>query len=137
MLCWKIQTTTQEVIGYAKKQRVTIFHGGETPLHSFIDLKVVTRLDCMQEPINEMGFFVANGSQLLSKAKCEKFKWKVNKEEFEAELRALPCKKCDVFLGNQWLQQFRLIKDDFQQSNIAFKHKVCIQWQNFPCVMGK
>ncbi|XP_052205446.1 uncharacterized protein LOC127810169 isoform X2 [Diospyros lotus] len=62
-----------------------------------------------------------NGNQVVSKSACVGFCWKMQGEEFEADLRLLKLGGCDIVLGVDWMKNVSPIIFDFNKMEVMFK----------------
>lgn len=51
---------------------------------------------------------------------CKGFKWEMQGVEFQADMRVLQLKGCDMVLGIQWLATLGPVKWDFQNLSMDF-----------------
>lgn len=73
--------------------------------HNFLDESTAKRLKCSLISTQPLSVIVANGSKVMSKSACANFRWEMQGEEFEADLRLLKLGGCDVVLGVDWMKQ--------------------------------
>ncbi|CAL5378579.1 unnamed protein product [Camellia sinensis] len=64
---------------------------------------------------------VADGTKLMSTAICKGFRWEMQGTEFQADMRILQLKGCDMVLGIQWLATLGPVKWDFKNLSMEFQ----------------
>ncbi|CAM8880125.1 unnamed protein product [Rhodiola kirilowii] len=107
------------VIGQCGKRKLYILiDPGST--HNFIDVTVAKDIGCLLEPVPPMPVAAANGNQMSSAYKCDKFSWNMQGYQFVAAVRTLPLDCCDIVLGVQWLMTLGPIWWDFSNLRMEF-----------------
>ena len=71
--------------------------------HNFLSSKVAKRVDCCWQKARGIRVTVANGHELHCTALCSDFRWRMQGQEFIAEVYVLPLETYDLILGTQWL----------------------------------
>ncbi|KAL6338580.1 hypothetical protein AAG906_021295 [Vitis piasezkii] len=71
--------------------------------HNFLSSKVAKRVDCCWQKARGIRVTVANGQELHCTALCSDFRWRMQGQEFIAEVYVLPLETYDLILGTQWL----------------------------------
>lgn len=97
--------------------------------HNFLDPITAKKLGCVTQNAKPIKVTVADGNQLLSKAKCQEFQWEVQGNKFQTEMRLLSLGGCDVVLGVQWLKEISPMQLDFNQLSLTFQKngkRVCL-----------
>lgn len=73
--------------------------------HSFINPTVVQNLNLKTTHSQPMSVRVANGERMESNQVCKGLKFKVQKHDFEYELRVLDTPGYDIILGMDWISE--------------------------------
>lgn len=116
------QFQTMRVVGHHhKKQLHMLLDSGST--HNFIDATRARRLDCRVESITPLWVKVADGGRLKCDSMIRAFPWKMQGEEFKADVILLPLSGSDMVLGIQWLTSLGPITWDFNKMTMEFQHK--------------
>lgn len=87
--------------------------------HSFLDNSTARKLKCQLTGTPPLSVVVANGNRVLSNSACLGFMWKMQKDEFEADLRLLQLGGCDVVLGVDWMKGVSPISFDFNRMEVS------------------
>ena len=107
------------VVGqYGKRKLHILIDPGST--HNFLDVKVANDLGCKLEPLKPMTVAAANGCDLTTKFKCNKFSWMVQGYSFTTEIRTIPLHCGELVLGVQWLCTLGPILWDFLNLRMEF-----------------
>lgn len=88
--------------------------------HNFIDTFTVKKLNCQVSSSPTMTVVVANGNIIQCNQVCAGLTWKMQGQQFQADLLVLPLEGCQMVLGIQWLIQLGPILWDFQQLRMDF-----------------
>lgn len=93
---------TMKVTGHVGKQLINVFvnYGSS---HNFIHPSTVQKLGLKTHKVNPLVVEVADGNKLTTSELCPAFSWKIQGQEFKADLLVLPVGGCEVVLGIQWL----------------------------------
>lgn len=67
--------------------------------HSFLDSKTAQILRCTLEPTAKLLVTVADGSKVISDAKCPMLKWTMQGQDYVHEVRVLPLGGYNAVLG--------------------------------------
>lgn len=99
-LTGSISYRTMRVRGNVKKKLIIILiDSGST--HNFLNPEVVKRANIKTEDTDSLPVSVADGTKMLSTAMCKNFQWEMQGIEFQADMRILQLKGCDMVLGIQ------------------------------------
>ena len=71
-----------------------LINSGST--HSFLDESTTKKLKCPLTSTLPLSVIVANGNQVLSNSACLGLMWEMQEEKFEANLKLLQLRGCDV-----------------------------------------
>nr|CAD1843422.1 unnamed protein product [Ananas comosus var. bracteatus] len=106
---------TIKVQGEVDGKAVTILiDTGST--HSFIDFQVAKEVKAHMTGASPLTVTVANGHKVVSKLKCTDFKWTMQGEPFQFELRVIRLDGSSIILGIDWLRTYG--KVTFEYSNL-------------------
>lgn len=72
--------------GESKKNKITVLLDSSST-HNFLDLEIAKRIGCLINDARPMKVTVANGNHITSWHTCPKFKWRVQRVEFEDTVR--------------------------------------------------
>lgn len=118
-LTGSVSYRTMRVHGLVKKQKVVILiDTGST--HNFLNQEVVKRAGVETVDTDPLTVFVADGTKMISSAICKGFKWEMQGVVFQADMRILELKGCDMVLGIQWLATLGPVKWDFKNLSMDF-----------------
>ncbi|XP_071905722.1 uncharacterized protein [Coffea arabica] len=120
---------TMRVTGHVGKQNVNIFIDCGSS-HNFIHPRVVQKLGVKTVKVEPLVVEVADGNKLTTQDLCPGFTWKMQGQEFKADLLVLPVGGCELVLGMQWLTTLGDVKWNFQELRMEFirhEHKVVLR----------
>ncbi|VFQ78491.1 unnamed protein product [Cuscuta campestris] len=100
------------------KSMVILIDSGST--HSFLDPEIVKDLNLSFVETEPLNVIVANGTELSCKFACPKFKWTVEGEPFEMDMRLLRMGGCDMVLGMDWVAKFAPVELTTRPLSVAF-----------------
>ncbi len=63
---------------------------------------------------------VANGHKVLSKLKCVDFKWVMQGDSYQTELRVIRLDGYSIILGIDWLQKYGRVVFDYDHHSVSF-----------------
>ncbi|RVW78323.1 Retrovirus-related Pol polyprotein from transposon 17.6 [Vitis vinifera] len=89
--------------------------------HNFLSSKVAKRVDCCWQKARGIRVTVANGQELHCTALCSDFRWRMQGQEFIAEVYVLPLETYDLILGTQWLATLGDISWNFNTLQMGFE----------------
>ncbi|RVW97716.1 Transposon Ty3-G Gag-Pol polyprotein [Vitis vinifera] len=89
--------------------------------HNFLSSKVAKRVDCCWQKARRIRVTVANGQELHCTALCSDFRWRMQGQEFIAEVYVLPLETYDLILGTQWLATLGDISWNFNTLQMGFE----------------
>ncbi|RVW25194.1 Transposon Tf2-11 polyprotein [Vitis vinifera] len=89
--------------------------------HNFLSSKVAKRVDYCWKKARGIRVTVANGHELHCTALCSDFRWKMQGQEFIAEVYVLPLETYDLILGTQWLATLGDISWNFNTLQMGFE----------------
>ncbi|RVW53188.1 Retrovirus-related Pol polyprotein from transposon 17.6 [Vitis vinifera] len=89
--------------------------------HNFLSSKVAKRVDCCWQKARGIRVTVANGQELHCIALCSDFRWRMQGQEFIAEVYVLPLETYDLILGTQWLATLGDISWNFNTLQMGFE----------------
>ncbi|CAL5340382.1 unnamed protein product [Camellia sinensis] len=119
-LSGSVSYRTMRVKGNVKKKLVMILiDSGST--HNFLSPEVIKRVGIMASETDPLPVLVADGTKLMSTAICKGFRWEMQGTEFQADMRILQLKGCDMVLGIQWLATLGPVKWDFKNLSMEFQ----------------
>lgn len=101
-----------------KKLIVILIDSGST--HNFINQEVVKRTGIETAETDPLHVSVADGTKMVSIAICKGFNWEMQGTIFQADMRVLQLKGCDMVLGIQWLATLGPVKWDFKNLSMDF-----------------
>lgn len=114
-----ISYRTMRVRGNVKKHPIIILiDSGST--HNFLSPAVAKRANIETENTDSLPVSVADGTRMLSTALCKNFRWEMQGTTFQADMRVLQPKGCDMVLGIQWLATLGPVKWDFKNLSMEF-----------------
>nr|XP_027126014.1 uncharacterized protein LOC113742375 [Coffea arabica] len=120
---------TMRVTGHVGRQPVNIFIDCGSS-HNFIHPKVVQKLGLTTQRVDPLVVEVADRNKLTTQDLCKDFTWKMQKQEFKADLLMLPVGGCELVLGMQWLTTLGDVKWNFGELRMEFMqagHKVVLR----------
>lgn len=103
---------TIRVTGHVGKQLINVFIDCGSS-HNFIHPSVVQKLGLKTHKVNPVVVEVTDGNKLTTSELCSIFTWKMQGQEFKADLLVLPVGGCEVVLGIQWLATLGDVKWNF------------------------
>ncbi|KAF7124493.1 hypothetical protein RHSIM_Rhsim12G0205800 [Rhododendron simsii] len=110
---------TMRIQGNVKKKLIIILiDSGST--HNFLNLEVIKRAGVQTTETDPLPVSVADGTKMISTALCKGFKWEMQGADFQADMRVLQLKGCDMVLGIQWLATLGPVKWDFKNLCMDF-----------------
>ncbi|CAL5348860.1 unnamed protein product [Camellia sinensis] len=119
-LSGSVSYRTMRVKGNVKKKLVMILiDSGST--HNFLSPEVIKRVGIMASETDPLPVLVADGTKLMSTTICKGFRWEMQGTEFQADMRILQLKGCDMVLGIQWLATLGPVKWDFKNLSMEFQ----------------
>ncbi len=63
---------------------------------------------------------VANGHKVMSKLKCPEFKWTMQGESYQADLRVIQLDGSSIILGIDWLKAYERVTFDYGDNSVSF-----------------
>lgn len=69
--------------------------------HNFINEQVIKKLDYPVQEVNGIWVEIANGQEMKCNSLCKDFVWKMQDQEFKADVYLLPLDNYDLILGIQ------------------------------------
>ncbi|KAF7131596.1 hypothetical protein RHSIM_Rhsim09G0045700 [Rhododendron simsii] len=97
-LTGSISYRTMRVRGNVKKKHIIILiDSGST--RNFLNPEVVKRANIEIEDTDSLPVSVADGTRMMSTTMCKKFQWEMQGTNFQADMRILQLKGCDMVLG--------------------------------------
>lgn len=118
-LTGSISYRTMRVKGNVKKKLINILiDSGST--HNFLSPEVIKRVNISTEVTDSLPVSVADGTKMMSTAMCRNFQWEMQGTIFQADMRILQLKGCDMVLGIQWLATLGPVKWDFKNLCMEF-----------------
>lgn len=97
--------------------------------HNLLSEYYAKKLGCELQPVTGVSVEVTNGKNLICKAKCQNFRWRMQGYEFETEAYILHLDSYDLILGVQWLAMLGEITWNFKTLKMEF------HWQGQSCVL--
>lgn len=116
-----IRQNTIKILGKASKTLITILVDSGSTI-SFLDTSVAQATECSIKDISPLRVAVANGGFVESIAICPGFKWFMQGEQYNVNLRLLELGNCDMVLGVDWLKLYSPLTFDFKELKLSF-HK--------------
>ncbi|XP_028056715.1 uncharacterized protein LOC114260736 [Camellia sinensis] len=114
-----ISYRTMKVRGNVKKHLIIILIDSEST-HNFLSPAVAKRSNIETENTNSLPVSVDDGTRMLSTAMCKDFQWEMQGTNFQADMRVLQLKGCDMVLDIQWLATLGPVKWDFKHLSMEF-----------------
>ena len=94
-----------------------VFGNGST--HNFIDEGTTKKLSCQLSNTQPLLVTIANDSKMMSKSACLGFCWTMQGETFEAGLRLLKLRGCQIILGVNWMKRVSSINFNFNKMEVT------------------
>lgn len=108
------------VHGYLGKYEIHILiDSGST--HHFIDYNTAKKLGCQMMKTYPLQVTVTNGNDMTSNSMCS-VKWRLQSEEFCADMMVLPLGGCEMVLGIQWFSTLGNITCNFKDLKMGFMY---------------
>ncbi|KAL6312566.1 hypothetical protein AAG906_005983 [Vitis piasezkii] len=116
----QIHLSLNALMSNEDSQTMTL-NGNYKASHNFLSSKVAKRVVCCWQKARGIRVTVANGQELHCTALCSDFRWRMQGQEFIAEVYVLPLETYDLILGTQWLATLGDISWNFNTLQMGFE----------------
>ena len=111
---------TMMIKGMCGKRRLHVLIDTRST-YNFLNEQLAKKLQCPISKVNGIWVEVANGQELKCDAICVGFKWKMQQQNFQADVYLLPLQSYDLILGIQWLKILDDISWNFTALTMTFQ----------------
>lgn len=112
--------STIKILGYARKVPLMILiDSGST--HSFVSSQVIKILKLPIQPCYaKLKVTVANGQVMYTDSYCPNFKWQMQEESFQGDIRLMKVGSFDMVLGMDWVDSFAPVVINTRPHSLSF-----------------
>nr|CAD1833601.1 unnamed protein product [Ananas comosus var. bracteatus] len=88
--------------------------------HSFIDFQVAKEVEANMSATTPLIVTMANGHKVISKHKCANFKWTMQGNTYQSELRVIRLDSSSIILGIDWLKTCGQVTFGYNDNSVSF-----------------
>ena len=100
-----------------QRKLLVLIDSGST--HNFLNEATIMELRCRMTATTPLSVTVANGSKMYSHNQCKGFRWLMQGQEFQVDLRVLELGGCDIVLGVDWMRTVSPLTFNFNKLEVT------------------